>query len=92
MSKLLRWIRGTTPGEEETPVCPDHGVEMELFKKVGKPARFADQATQTYTLLYRCPVPGCDHTATRERVRNQIPVAGEQTARPAWSKQDRLRV
>lgn len=92
MDKLMRWLRGATIQDEDTPVCPDHGVTMDLFKNVGKPARFSDQATQTYTLLYRCPVPGCDNTAERERVRNQIPVSGEQTPRPAWSKQDRTRV
>ncbi len=92
MSKLMRWIRGATIEDEEVPICPDHGVEMVLFKKVGKPARFSDQATQTYTLLYRCPVPGCDNTAERQRVRNQIPVVGEQTTRPIWAKQDRTRV
>lgn len=92
MSKLMRWIRGAAIEEEQTPVCPDHGVEMVLFKNVGKPARFSEQATQTYTLLYRCPVPGCDNTAERQRIRNQIPVPGERTARPAWSKQDRTRV
>lgn len=88
----MRWVRGTTIGDEEDPVCPDHGVAMEHFKNLGKPARFQDQATQTYTLLYRCPVPGCDNTAERERVRNQIPVTGERTPRPAWTKRDRTRV
>ncbi|HQZ88469.1 MAG TPA: hypothetical protein PLR44_00220 [Thermomicrobiales bacterium] len=92
MIKLMRWMRGTTLEKEGTPICPDHGVEMTLFKNVGKPTRFSDQSTQTYTLLYRCPVPGCDHTAERDRVRNQIPVRGEQTTRPVWSKQDRTRV
>lgn len=94
MKDLLRWLRGSTLDDvdESVPVCPNHGVEMDLFKHVGKPARFSDQATQTYTLIYRCPVPGCDETAERDRVRNQIPMRGEQTTRPAWSKQDRTRV
>lgn len=92
MSKLLHWIRGTTIEDETIPICPDHGVEMDMFKKVGKPTRFSDQATQTYTLLYRCPVPTCNHAAERQRVRNQIPVASEITPRPVWSKRDRTRV
>ena len=94
MKELLRWLRGSTFDDEDesAPECPDHGVEMDLFKYVGKPARFSGQATQTYTLIYRCPVPGCDRIAERERVRYQIPVRGEQTRRPAWLKNDRTRV
>jgi len=94
MKELLRWLRGSTLDDEDesVPECPDHGVEMDLFKYVGKPARFSGQATQTYTLIYRCPVPGCDRIAERERVRYQIPVRGEQTRRPAWLKNDRTRV
>jgi hypothetical protein len=84
IQRVLAFLRGDDPPQTE-PACPNHGVQMELFKKVGKPARYNDQETETYDFLYRCPVPGCDESATRRRIRNQIPVPGETTARPAWT-------
>lgn len=67
-------------------MCPNHDTPMELFKTVGRPARFTDQETGSYTLIYRCPIEGCDEQATRERLRTQIPVPGEGTPRPSWAK------
>lgn len=62
---------------------------MALHKKVGRPTRFQEQQTATYTLLFRCTVPGCDETAERKRIRNQIPAPGELTERPTWAAKDR---
>jgi hypothetical protein len=89
LAKMIEWMRGDEPVQDDIPECRMHNVPMELFKKVGKPARFQDQETETYALLFRCPVPGCDETAERRRVRNQIPVPGERTARPAYAIRDR---
>ena len=86
LDKLIAWVRGDAPIQDDIPECPAHHVPMELFKKVGKPARFTDQETESYDLLFRCPVPGCDETASRRRVRNQIPVPGETTDRPDWAR------
>jgi hypothetical protein len=89
VAKMIQWIRGEVPPQDDVPVCPEHDVPMELFKKLGKPARFLDQETQTYTLIFKCPVPGCGESAERTRVRTQIPVPGERTARPPWAQRDR---
>ncbi len=89
LQRVTRWIRGEEPSQDDHPVCGDHDVPMELFKKVGKPARFTDQQTEVYTMIYRCPVPGCAESAERRVVRNQIPVPGEITERPAWARRDR---
>lgn len=89
VAKLFHWIRGDVAPQDDVPVCPNHDVPMDLYKKLGKPARFAEQETQTYTLIFKCPVPGCGESAERTRVRAQIPVPGEQTARPPWAARDR---
>jgi hypothetical protein len=88
VARMIDWLRGAQPPQDD-PVCRMHGVPMELHKKVGRPARFHEQQTASYTLLYRCVVPGCNETDTRTRIRNQIPAPGEQTERPAWATRDR---
>jgi hypothetical protein len=85
LEKLLAWVRGDEQPQDDVPICPRHDVPMELFKKVGKPARFSDQETETYQLIFRCNVPGCDESATRRRIRTQIPAPGETTERPDWA-------
>lgn len=70
------------------PVCPDHEVEMRLRGKMGKPTRFSDQTASEYTLIYFCPVEGCNRTATRERQRLQIPAPGVAPERPIFSRLD----
>lgn len=72
--------------EPEIPLCPDHGVDMQLRGKMGRPARFSDTSAQEYTHIYFCPVPGCDHTVERDIRRMQIAVPGEPPARPAFSR------
>jgi hypothetical protein len=89
VARLVQWIKGVEPEQDDIPRCRAHGEQMELFKKVGKPARFTDQPTESYTLLFRCPVPGCGEHAERTRIRNQIPVPGERTERPVWATRDR---
>jgi hypothetical protein len=72
--------------EPAIPVCPDHHVEMRLRGKQGRPARFSDQTEEEYTLIYFCPIPGCDNTAEVTRVKTQIPVPGETPERPTFSR------
>jgi hypothetical protein len=88
LAKMIDWIRGV-PAPQDEPVCRAHGFPMELHKKVGKPTRYQDQQTASYTMLYRCVVPGCNETAERTRIRTQIPVPGELTDRPTWAERDR---
>ncbi len=68
------------------PLCPDHNVEMDLPGKMGRPSRFSDMTQETYTLIYFCPVPGCDNSAEVEQARSQIPVPGAQPERPTYAR------
>lgn len=72
--------------EPEVPICPDHKTEMRLRGKLGRPTRFSAQIEEEYTLIYFCPVEGCNQTAMRKRARSQIPVPGEPFERPAYSR------
>ena len=89
VARLLGFGKRDYEAEARVPECPDHGTQMELYKKLGRPARYSDQETETYVLIFRCTDPGCDRTAERSRVRNQIPVPGENTERPSWVKRSR---
>ncbi len=72
--------------EPAIPVCPDHKVEMRLRGKQGRPTRFTDQSEEEYTLIYFCPVEGCNQTAQVQRVKTQIPVPGAAPERPAFAR------
>lgn len=73
-------------GSPLIPVCPNHDVEMRLRGKMGKPTRFSDQSASEYTLIYFCPVEGCNNTDTRERQRLQIPAPDVAPERPIFSR------
>ena len=70
----------------DVPICPDHKVSMALRGKMGHPTRFSAQTEEEYTAIYFCPVEGCDQTATRVLAATQIPVPGEQPARPSFGR------
>ncbi len=89
VARLLGFGTRDYEAEAGIPECPDHGTQMELYKKMGRPARYSDQETATYILLFRCTNPTCNQTAQRDRVRNQIPVPGENTKRPSWVERTR---
>ncbi|HEY8447399.1 MAG TPA: hypothetical protein VIL01_09845 [Thermomicrobiales bacterium] len=72
--------------EPDVPICPDHKTEMRLRGKLGRPTRFSHQTEEEYTLIYFCPVEGCNNTAMVERVRTQIPVPGEAPERPPFAR------
>jgi hypothetical protein len=86
VQKVLDVILRKARVSPEIPLCPDHHVEMRLRGKLGRPTRFSDQTEEEYTLVYFCPVEGCNHTDTRTRVKTQIPVPGESPERPAFSR------
>lgn len=86
MQKALDVIFRRNVIAPEIPVCPDHHVEMRLRGKLGRPTRFSAQTEEEYTLIYFCPVEGCNCTDTRTRVKTQIPVPGESPERPAFSR------
>ena len=86
MPSLLDVILRRDVEEPYIPVCPDHKLEMRLRGKQGKPTRFSDQSVEEYTLIYFCPDEGCNQTATRVRVRTEIPVPGASPERPDFSR------
>ena len=84
MQRILDVILRRGRLDPPIPVCSDHGVEMHLRGKQGRPTRFSSQSEEEYTLIYFCPVPGCNHTAETKRVATQIPVPGESPVRPLY--------
>ncbi len=91
MQRVLDVIFRRERFDPEIPICPDHKTEMRLRGKQGRPTRFADQSEEEYTLIYFCPVEGCNETASRVRVRTQIPVPGEPPERPLFARRGRER-
>jgi hypothetical protein len=86
MQRVLDVIFRRERFEPDVPVCPDHHVEMRLRGKQGRPTRFSSQSEEEYTLIYFCPVEGCNNTAEVTRVHTQIPVPGEPPPRPTFSR------
>ena len=86
--KMLDVVFRRNRVEPEIPVCPDHRVDMRLRGKQGRPTRFTAQTEEEYTLIYFCPVEGCNHTDTRTRVKTQIAVPGEFPERPSFARRD----
>ena len=86
VARILNLVFRRPMVEPPIPICPDHGVEMQLRGKLGRPTRFADMTQETYQLIYYCPVPGCDFSKEVEQVRSQIPVPGAQPTRPDFSR------
>lgn len=88
MQKVIDVILRKPRTHREIPLCPDHHVDMRLRGKLGRPARFFAQTEEEYTLIYFCPIDGCNQTDTRRRAKTQIPVPGESPDRPAFSRRD----
>jgi len=88
VQRVLDWVFRRERPEPAIPLCPDHHVQMQMRGFVGRPARFSDQTEETYTVIYYCPVPGCDETATVTMAQTQIPVPGAAPRRPDFARQD----
>lgn len=86
MPSLLDVILRRSVDEPAVPNCPDHKTDMRLRGKLGRPTRFSAQSEEEYTVIYYCPVEGCNHTVERPRVRTQVPVPGEPPVRPAFAR------
>ena len=89
MQRVLDIILRRDRVEPEIPLCPNHTTEMRLRGKQGRPTRFSDQTEEEYTLIYFCPVEGCNETAEVKRVKTQIPVPGEPPERPLFARRGR---
>jgi hypothetical protein len=61
---------------------------MQVRGYLGQPARFSYQTQETYTVIYYCPVPGCNNTAEDEIAMTQIPVPGAAPKRPVYARRD----
>jgi hypothetical protein len=86
VQRLLDVILGRERDEPAIPNCPDHGHDMRLRGKQGRPTRFSDQSEEEYTYIYFCPAEGCNHTAAVTRVKTQIPAPGESPERPTYAR------
>lgn len=86
MQRFIDTILRRQRSEPAIPHCPEHGIEMRLRGKMGRPARFSDQTEEEYTLIYFCPAPDCGQTATVDRKRSQIPVPGAPQSRPDYAR------
>lgn len=86
MPSLLDTILRRNAVEREIPECPDHHTDMRLRGKLGRPTNFQVQTEGEYTLIYFCPIDGCNQTAYRTHRRTQIPVPGAAPKRPHFSR------
>lgn len=86
MASLLDVILRRNLDESALPICPNHHIEMMLRGKMGRPSRFTGMSEEDYTLIYYCPVEGCNETAERTVTRRQIPVDGVPPKRPNYSR------
>lgn len=86
MQRVMDVIFRRTRVEPAIPECPRHHEQMRLRGKQGHPSRFTGQSEELYTLIYFCPVEGCDETLERKQLRTQIPVPGETAHRPTYSR------
>ncbi len=91
MQRVMDVIFRRTRIEPAIPECPRHKTPMRLRGKQGRPTRFTAQSEELYTLIYFCPVEGCNETAAIKRVRTQIPVPGEPPERPTFARQHDVR-
>ncbi len=85
---MIERITGRREKDSGIPVCPEHGVEMLMRGKLGRPARFDDQTASEYTLLYVCPTADCAYQESRSVLRNQAAVPGAQPERPKFSRRN----
>ncbi|MFN8590028.1 MAG: hypothetical protein U0031_01120 [Thermomicrobiales bacterium] len=88
VSRILDWVFQRSRVAPEVPLCPDHHTPMRVRGYQGSPARFSYQTEETYTVIFFCPVPGCDHTATAQMAMTQIPVPGAAPKRPVYARRD----
>ena len=88
VDRVLDWVFKRERVEPEVPECPVHHVPMMMRGVIGHPTRFTYQTQETYTVIYFCPIPGCDETAERQLEMTQIPVPGASPERPDFARRD----
>jgi hypothetical protein len=88
VQRVFDWILKRERITPEVPHCPAHTVPMQMRGVVGRPTRFSYQTEETYTVIYFCPVPGCNETGQAQLAMTQIPVPGAAPRRPDFSRRD----
>jgi hypothetical protein len=88
VERVLDWVFKREKAKPDIPHCPSHHVPMQMRGVVGRPTRFSYQTEETYTVIYFCPVPGCDETAETQMLMTQIPVPGAAPRRPNYARRD----
>lgn len=88
VSRVLDWVFQRRREEPDVPLCPDHKTLMQVRGYQGQPARFSYQTQETYTVIYFCPLTGCNHTAEGQIAMTQIPVPGAAPRRPIYARRD----
>jgi hypothetical protein len=88
VQRVLDWVFKREREVPAVPVCSIHGGPMQMRGVMGQPARFSYQTEETYTVIYFCPVTGCNETATRQLAMTQIPVSGAAPRRPDFARRD----
>jgi hypothetical protein len=88
VERVLDWVFKREKAKPDIPHCRSHHVPMQMRGVVGRPTRFSYQTEETYTVIYFCPVPGCDETAETQLLMTQIPVPGAAPRRPDYARRD----
>lgn len=88
VQRVLDWVFKRERNEPDVPECPSHHVPMQMRGVIGQPTRFSYQTEENYTIIYYCPVVGCDETSTTPVARTQIPVPGASPERPYYARRD----
>lgn len=88
VQRVVDWVLKRERNEPDVPVCPTHHVPMQMRGLIGQPTRFSYQTEETYTVIYFCPLAGCDETAEVQLRRTQIPVPGVSPDRPGFARRD----
>lgn len=86
VQRVLDWVFKREREAPDVPECPSHHVPMQMRGVIGQPTRFSYQTEETYTVIYYCPVGGCNETATEVMSRTQIPVPGAAPDRPRYAR------
>ena len=86
VQQVLDWVFKRERAEPDVPLCSDHHTPMQLRGYIGRPTRFTYQQNESYTVIYFCPVQGCNETEDRELSMTQIPVPDVSPRRPDFSR------
>ena len=88
VQRVLDWVFKREREKPESRSARSTTCPMLMRGVMGRPTRFSYQTEETYTVIYFCPVPGCDETAEVQMAMTQIPVPGAAPRRPDYARRD----